>query len=52
VVGDGTRLQMKKYFSVNISSIPHGVVVDAGSLRIKEQPVPVISNPLKNLWFS
>jgi hypothetical protein len=28
------------------------VLVDAGSLRIKEQPFPVLSNPLKNLWFS
>jgi hypothetical protein len=52
VVGDWARLQMKKYFSVNIPSILHGVLVDAGSLRIKEQPFPVLSNPLKNLWFS
>jgi len=42
----------EKVFSVNIPSILHGVLVDAGSLRIKEQPFPVVSNPLKNLWFS
>jgi hypothetical protein len=42
----------KKVFSVNIPSILHGVLVDAGSPRIKEQPFPVLSNPLKNLWFS
>jgi hypothetical protein len=38
-------------FSVNRPSILHGVLVDAGSLRIKEQPFPVVSNPLKNLRF-
>jgi len=42
----------EKVVSVNIPSILHGVLVDAGSLRIKEQPFPVLSNPLKNLWFS
>jgi hypothetical protein len=42
----------EKVFSVNIPSILHGVLVDAGSLRIKEQPFPVVSNPFKNLWFS
>jgi hypothetical protein len=41
----------EKVFSVNIPSILHGVLVDAGSLRIKEKPFPVNSNPLKNLWF-
>jgi hypothetical protein len=42
----------EKVFSVNIRSILHGVLVDAGSLRIKEQPFPVVSNTLKNLCFS
>jgi hypothetical protein len=39
-------------FSVNIPSILHGVLVDAGSLRVKEQLFPVLSSPFKNLWFS
>jgi len=51
VVGDGRRLQWKSIFCEH-TSILHGVLVDAGSLRIKEQPFPVVSNPLKNLWFS
>jgi hypothetical protein len=42
----------EKVLSVNIPSTLHGVLVDAGSLRIKQQPFPVISNPFKNLWFS
>jgi hypothetical protein len=41
----------EKIFSVNIPSILHGVLVDAGSLRIKEQPFPVISNPLRTSGF-
>jgi hypothetical protein len=32
----------EKVFSVNIPSILHGVLVDAGSLRVKEQPFPVV----------
>jgi hypothetical protein len=39
-------------FSVNIRSILHGVLVDAGSVRIIEQTFPVNSNPLENLWLS
>jgi hypothetical protein len=32
VVGDGTKTTNEKVFSVNIPSILHGVLVDAGSL--------------------
>jgi hypothetical protein len=46
------RNSNEKVFSVNIPSILHGVLGDAGSLRVKEQPFPVLSNPLKNLWLS
>ncbi len=52
MVGDGTKTTNEKVFSVNIPSILHGVLVDAGSLLIEEQPFPVDSTPLKNLWLS